>query len=98
MFRVDEDPSCCASFRETELMSSSDAQPVTIAVDASIRVSGLLHGPGGMRACLVLAHGAGAGMTHPSLALTAAGLAERGIGSLRYQFPYMEQGGKRPDP
>ena len=36
-------------------------------------------------------------MTHPFMAAVASGLAERGIAALRYQFPYMEQGGKRPD-
>ncbi len=46
----------------------------------------------------MLAHGAGAGMTHPFMAAVAAGLASRGIASLRYQFPYMERRGKRPDP
>src|SRR5256714_1165736 len=62
------------------------------------RVSGLLQAPSGARACYVLAHGAGAGMEHPFLAAVAAELADRGIASLRYQFPYMEAGGKRPDP
>src|SRR5207245_3247892 len=47
--------------------------------------------------CYVMAHGAGAGMTHPFMAAIANGLAERGIATLRYQFPYMEQGSKRPD-
>ena len=37
-------------------------------------------------------------MTHPFMAAIANGLAERGIATLRYQFPYMEAGGKRPDP
>jgi uncharacterized protein len=46
----------------------------------------------------VLAHGAGAGMSHPFMAAVADGLAERGIATLRYQFPYMEQGSKHPDP
>jgi uncharacterized protein len=45
----------------------------------------------------VLAHGAGAGMSHPFMAAAADGLAERDIATLRYQFPYMEGGGKRPD-
>ena len=70
---------------------------VTIAVDETRRVSGLLQNPRGARACYVLAHGAGAGMTHPFMTAIADGLAERGIATLRYQFPYMEQGGKRPD-
>ena len=72
-------------------------KPVTIAVDEARRVSGLLQHPRGARACYVLAHGAGAGMTHPFITAIADGLAERGIATLRYQFPYMEQGGKRPD-
>jgi predicted alpha/beta-hydrolase family hydrolase len=73
------------------------ADAVTVTVDESRRVSGLLQVPGDARACYVFAHGAGAGMTHPFMATTAEGLAERGIATLRYQFPYMEQGSKRPD-
>jgi predicted alpha/beta-hydrolase family hydrolase len=61
-------------------------------------VSGLLRSPPQSRACLVLAHGAGAGMTHPSMEALAAGLAERHFATFRYQFPYMEEGGRRPDP
>jgi predicted alpha/beta-hydrolase family hydrolase len=61
------------------------------------RVSGLLQVPPEARACYVLAHGAGAGMSHPFMAAVADGLAERGIATLRYQFPYMEQGARRPD-
>jgi predicted alpha/beta-hydrolase family hydrolase len=37
-------------------------------------------------------------MTHPFMASIADGLAERGIATLRYQFLYMEQRSKRPDP
>jgi hypothetical protein len=44
-----------------------------------------------------MAHGAGAGMTHPFLADVATRLAGLGIATLRYQFPYMERGSKRPD-
>ena len=58
----------------------------------------LLLRPEAARAAYVFAHGAGAGMAHPSMAALAEGLAERGIATLRYQFPYMEKGGKRPDP
>ncbi|MFL5062151.1 MAG: alpha/beta family hydrolase [Xanthobacteraceae bacterium] len=76
---------------------SSDLVPVTIA-SGGIRVSGLLDLPPQARACYVLAHGAGAGMTHRFLAVVAAELAARGIATLRYQFPYMERGGRRPDP
>ena len=70
---------------------------VEFEVAGAGKVSGLLQAPAGARACYVLAHGAGAGMRHPFLARVAAGLASRGIASLRYQFPYMEKGSKRPD-
>src|SRR5436190_17848799 len=78
-------------------MTSTSPQPVTITVNDARRVSGLLQAPPAARACYVLAHGAGAGMTHPFMAAIANGLAERGLATLRYQFPYMEQGSKRPD-
>ena len=79
-------------------MASSGAQELTLAVDAAHRVSALLIAPPRAHACYVLAHGAGAGMTHPSMEAVAVELGERGIATLRYQFPYMEQGSKRPDP
>src|SRR5436853_1116446 len=75
----------------------ANPQPVTIPVDDAQRVSGLLQTPREARACYVLAHGAGAGMAHPFMGAIANGLAERGIATLRYQFPYMEHGSKRPD-
>jgi uncharacterized protein len=74
------------------------AQALKIAVGETRSVSALLQRPAAARACFVLAHGAGAGMTHPSLATTADGLAERGVATLRYQFPFMEERTKRPDP
>jgi uncharacterized protein len=58
----------------------------------------LLEAPADARACYVLAHGAGAGMNHPFMSAVAKGLATRGIATLRYQFPYMDKGAKRPDP
>jgi hypothetical protein len=79
-------------------MAALSAKPVTISLDRGTQVSGLLHVPDGARACYVLAHGAGAGMAHPFMAAVAAGLGERGVATLRYQFLYMERGGKRPDP
>jgi predicted alpha/beta-hydrolase family hydrolase len=75
----------------------ASTKPITITGDHGVRVSGLVQVPANARAGLVLAHGAGAGMTHPFMAAAADGLAERGIATLRYQFPYMERGGKRPD-
>jgi len=62
------------------------------------RVSGLLLRPDGARLLYVLAHGAGAGMRHPFLETVAQLLGERGVGTLRYQFPYMERRASRPDP
>lgn len=78
-------------------MTAPEPQAVTIGVDDSRRVSGLLLAPAGARACYVLAHGAGAGMEHPFMRAVAAELAERRIATLRYQFPYMERGSRRPD-
>jgi predicted alpha/beta-hydrolase family hydrolase len=54
--------------------------------------------PAHPKACLVLAHGAGAGMIHKSMEAVAHGLVARGIAVLRYNFPYMERGSKRVDP
>jgi len=79
-------------------VSSAHAEPVAIAVEDGLRVSGLLLVPPGARACYVLAHGAGAGMDHPLMAALAAELARRGIATLRYQFPAIERGARRPDP
>jgi predicted alpha/beta-hydrolase family hydrolase len=62
------------------------------------QVSGLLLRPDDAKALYVFAHGAGVGMNHPSMATNAQGLAELGIATLRFQFPYMEKGGGRPDP
>jgi predicted alpha/beta-hydrolase family hydrolase len=77
---------------------AENAVPVTVEVGEGTRVSALLQSPEKPRVCYVLAHGAGAGMKQPFLAAVAAGLADRGIATMRYQFPYMEKGAKRPDP
>jgi uncharacterized protein len=74
------------------------ATSISITDERSVCVSGLLQAPSGSRACYVFAHGAGAGMRHPFMAAIAEGLAARGIATLRYQFPYMDRGAKRPDP
>jgi predicted alpha/beta-hydrolase family hydrolase len=60
-------------------------------------VSALLLRPDDARAAFVFAHGAGAGMSHPSMETVATGLCDRGIATLRYQFPYMEKRSRRPD-
>jgi predicted alpha/beta-hydrolase family hydrolase len=70
---------------------------VTIPIRDAGQVSGLWRAPDDARACLVLAHGAGAGMAHRSMAAIAEGLAGLGVASLRYQFPYMERGSRRVD-
>ncbi len=75
-----------------------DVQQLKLTISDATSVSALLSRPAQPRAGLVLAHGAGAGMTHPFMEDVAKGLGERGVATLRYQFPYMEKGGKRPDP
>jgi predicted alpha/beta-hydrolase family hydrolase len=72
-------------------------KPVTLPVNDQIRVSGLMQQPSPAKACLVLAHGAGSDMHHPFMASLAADLARTGIATLRFQFPYTERRGKRPD-
>jgi predicted alpha/beta-hydrolase family hydrolase len=74
------------------------ATELSFAAPGGSRVSGLLLRPEGARLLYVVAHGAGAGMRHPFLESIAQRLAERSIATLRYQFPYMEQGARRPDP
>jgi hypothetical protein len=69
-----------------------------IVPEAGTEVSGLLLRPTDARRLYVLAHGAGAGMRHAFLESIAVRLATRGIATLRYQFPYLEHGGRRPDP
>jgi predicted alpha/beta-hydrolase family hydrolase len=71
---------------------------VAIPVDpVQVVVSGLFLRPERARALYVFAHGAGAGMRHAFMADFADALAARQIATLRYQFPYMETGGGRPD-
>lgn len=79
-------------------MNTVSAQKLEIAVGHATSVSALLIRPDAARACFVFAHGAGAGMTHSFMEAVATGLAERGVATLRYQFPYMEKASKRPDP
>lgn len=73
------------------------AEPVTIRISDDQSVSGLLLTPAQATSCFVFAHGAGAGMTHAFMATFAEGLAERDVATLRYQFPFMQNGSKRPD-
>jgi predicted alpha/beta-hydrolase family hydrolase len=78
-------------------MNRSDAERFTLRVEDAGTVSGLLSVPPRPRACYVLAHGAGAGMFHPFMESVAMELSQRDIATLRYQFPFIEQGAKRPD-
>ncbi len=73
------------------------AQSLKLDIANAASVSALLLRPENARACYVFAHGAGAGMSHPSMETVATGLCDRSIATLRYQFPYMEKGSKRPD-
>jgi predicted alpha/beta-hydrolase family hydrolase len=72
-------------------------ETIRIKIEASDAVTGLLMNPAPAQACFVFAHGAGAGMRHSFMDAVARGLFERRIATLRYQFPYMEKGSKRPD-
>ncbi len=75
------------------------AEEIEFAVEeTSTQVSGLFLRPRDADALYVLAHGAGAGMRHPFLEAMAERLGERGIATLRYQFPYMEEGRRYPNP
>jgi uncharacterized protein len=74
-----------------------DAEPVTIPVGEE-QVSGLLLRPRAAKALYLFAHGAGAGMTHRAMESNAKGPFDRDIATLRFQFPYMEKGSRRPDP
>ena len=78
--------------------SSDVGELFHFTVQDGVSVSARLALPRRARACYVLAHGAGAGMTHPFMSVTARELASLGIASLRYQFPYMERRLRRPDP
>ena len=75
-----------------------NAQRLLIETGSADPVSGLLIRQPEARVCFVFAHGAGAGMNHPFMEMFATGLDARGIATLRYQFPYMEKGSRRPDP
>src|SRR5262249_27782463 len=80
------------------VMSSTVTKPDNITVSDTVRVSGLRQTPPRARVFYVLAHGAGAGMNHPFMVDVARELAVRDVAPLRYQFPYIERGARRPDP
>jgi predicted alpha/beta-hydrolase family hydrolase len=79
-------------------MTRNVRRRVSFGVTASSgKVSGLFHRPADAWSLLVLAHGAGAGMEHAFMTGVAGSLFDVGVATLRYQFPYMEAGRKRPD-
>lgn len=79
-------------------MASADTPLRFVATEGTGEVSALWRRPANATAVLVLAHGAGAGMNHAFMQQAAETLSERGLAVLRYQFPYTEQGRRRPDP
>jgi uncharacterized protein len=78
-------------------MKALTPQKLKIEIENAPSVSALLMLPPQARCCFVFAHGAGAGMTHRFMETVATGLGARGVATLRYQFPYMEAGSRRPD-
>jgi predicted alpha/beta-hydrolase family hydrolase len=61
-------------------------------------VSAILQKPAGATALLVLSHGAGAGMEHPFMQHLADELATQNVATLRFNFPFMENGGPADRP
>jgi predicted alpha/beta-hydrolase family hydrolase len=82
---------------EGSLAAGIEPRRIEIPTVGDEKVSGLLIHPEGAFAMLVLAHGAGAGMEHPFMTGVARRLGERGVSTLRYNFPYMEAGKAGPD-
>lgn len=80
-----------------EMTGPPTAKRPTIGNNMPTPISAILLKPRKASACFVFAHGAGAGMDHPFMEQVAVGLYGRGIATLRYQFPFMEKGSKRPD-
>jgi uncharacterized protein len=78
-------------------MGTPAAEALKVEVNSACSVSALLQTPNEPLAVYVLAHGAGAGMTHPFMSEMADALAARGIATLRFHFPFMEKGSRRPD-
>lgn len=79
------------------MVAGLDASKIRLRVGKDT-VSALLLRPAQASALYLFAHGAGAGMAHDSMEANARGLSLRGIATLRYQFIYMENGSRRPDP
>ena len=76
---------------------ATKTQELKLDIDRIGTVSAILTQPANARACYVLAHGAGADMRHAFMEKVAEGLADRGIATFRFNFPYMEKKLGRPD-
>ena len=76
---------------------ATKTQELKLDIDRIGTVSAILTQPANARACYVLAHGAGADMRHSFMEKVAEGLADRGIATFRFNFPYMENKQGRPD-
>jgi len=68
-----------------------------VATERAGEVSALLVRPADAWCTFVFGHGAGAGMRHAFMEACATRLAERGVATFRYHFPYMEGGRGAPD-
>jgi hypothetical protein len=86
-----------AAARQPGYPAAVGAESVSIEIPNADPVSGLWQAPGSAWAALALAHGAGADMNHRAMVAIADGLEGFGVATLRFQFPYSEKGGKRPD-
>ncbi|MDA9425824.1 MULTISPECIES: alpha/beta hydrolase family protein [Bradyrhizobium] len=76
---------------------ATKTRELKLDIERNGAVSAVLTQPAHARACYVLAHGAGADMRHSFMEKVAAGLADRGIATFRFNFPYMEEKKGRPD-
>ncbi len=75
-----------------------DIREISLTISSSIgSVSGIYNIPEKSNCIITLAHGAGAGMTHPFMETLAILLAEIGVATLRFNFPFIENGKRRPD-
>ena len=78
-------------------LEMAEHQELRFPVKGAGEVSALLVNPKNAQWLLVLAHGAGAGMTHPFMEKLSEELVSVDIATFRYQFPYMEQRRRVPD-
>jgi predicted alpha/beta-hydrolase family hydrolase len=78
-------------------MPAPSAKSLTVTVPTVGEIDALLLRPDAAKWLFVLAHGAGAGIRHPFMGAFAMALADCGLATFRYQFPYMQQQRKRPD-